>query len=340
MKDLVRRTLNGVNYLLTGEVAAPAGSNTQLQYNNSGTMAGDPNLIWDNVNKNLELGASSSSGIICLYGNATADPPAEPSRVIFFIKSIALKFIPKWIGPTGASYFVQPSLSFSNVRMVGPASGTTAATCMTAINTAFVNTATTITQPAIANTSIKTKVRSVVLASSTSAGNVVSHRSTMQEVLGAVGYFFSTRFYINALAVTTNRGFFGLWGNANVASNVDPLTDISVAKIGLGFTLTAGTGTWRIISSTTSAVTATDLGATMPVNITDIMELVLYCAPGTTTVGYRVTNLTTAAVVTGTIVSNVPAVTIPLAVNFWQSNDVVGVVVGFGMNKWYLETDY
>lgn len=321
---------------LTGSVNAK-GADKQVQFNDSGVVAGDANFTWDKTTRQLELGAAVAPGALGLFGDTTTEPVSEPTKVLIYSKNVAGRYIPKWIGPANLDQVVQPSLGFTNTRLVGPASGTTATTCMSATSTAFTNVASTITQPVIANTSVKTKIRSVTLATSTTVGNIASHRSTVQEALGATGYFFTTRFYLNTIN-TNNRGFFGLWGNAVVATNVNPTTDITVAKVGLCFA--TNTGNWQIVSSTTAAVTNTDLGATMPINTTDVMELVLFCAPGGTTIGYRVTNITTGATVSGTLSTNVPAVTVAMAVNMWHTNNTAGVAVGFGLNKWYLETDY
>jgi hypothetical protein len=43
---------------LTGISAAPAGANTQIQFNNSGVMAASPNLVWDNTNGRIGIGTS------------------------------------------------------------------------------------------------------------------------------------------------------------------------------------------------------------------------------------------------------------------------------------------
>ncbi len=330
-------TQNGVAALLSNQTCIPAGMTTQVMFNNAGVMAGDADFIWNPVTKQLLLGSVTVPGVFGSFGGTT-DPTAEPTVVLHYTKSLAGRYVSKWVGPDAIDYVTQPCLGFTNIRQVGPASGTTAATCMAAINTAYTNVATTITQPVIASTSVKTKVRSVTLATSASTGQITSHRSTMQEALGATGYFFSQRFYLQTMQ-TGNRGFFGLWGNALVATNINPLTDITVAKVGLAFAL--NTGNWQLVCSTTTAVTSVDLGSTMPLNTTDVMELVLFNAVGSPTyIGYTVNNLSTGATVSGTLSTNVPISTVPLAINNWMTNNATAAIVSFGLNKWYLETDF
>lgn len=335
MKDLVRRAYNGINYLLTGEVAAPAGSTTQIQYNDASNMAGDDNLVWDKTSRQLDIGAATGNGSIGLYGDTT-DQVAEPGKAILYAKNIAGRMLPKWVGPAGIDMPFQACLGMNGIKQVAPASGTTAATCMTAFATAFTNVASTLTQVVVSSASIKTRMRSVTLATNSTAGAIASHRSTVQEVISAGGYFFIERIYLAAMQAN-NRGFFGLWGAAGAATNIDPLTSFATAKVGLAFN--TNTGNWKIVCSSTTAITSVDLGATMPLNITDVMELVLFCPP-MSVIGYRVTNLTTGASVSGSLSSNIPPTTTALAVNNWMTNNTTAGVVTFGLNKWYLESDY
>jgi hypothetical protein len=336
MKDLVRRAYNGINYLLTSEIAAPAGAATQVQYNNAGTMSADSNFTWDNTNRQLEIGATTGNGAIGLYGDTT-DPVAEPGKVLIYAKNMANRIMPKWVGPSGVDMPFQACLGMNGIKQVAPASGTSATTCMTAFATGVTNVASSLTQVAVTATSIMTRMRSVRFASSSTSGNVASHRSTVQEVCGAGGYFFVARFYISAMQ-NTNRGFFGLWGATGAATNINPLTSFATNKIGLAFN--TNTGNWNLVSSTTTAISVVALGASMPINTTDVIELMLFCVPGGTSIGYRVNNLTTGIVINGTLSTNIPAVTVALAVNMWMTNNTTSAAVAFGLNKWYLESDY
>ena len=48
----------------TGGAGTPGGSNTQIQYNNSGAFAGDANLTWTSASRTLTLGAENVTNII------------------------------------------------------------------------------------------------------------------------------------------------------------------------------------------------------------------------------------------------------------------------------------
>ncbi len=55
----------------------PGGLNKTIQYNNSGSFAGDTALAWDNTNKRLGLGMTNPNGRMVIRGSATA-LPTEP----------------------------------------------------------------------------------------------------------------------------------------------------------------------------------------------------------------------------------------------------------------------
>jgi hypothetical protein len=133
------------------------------------------------------------------------------------------------------------------------------------------------------------------------------------------------------------RAFFGLWASASAAGNVDPTTD-TTAKV--GFALAASTGNLKFVNCTGgSAPTVLDLPA-CPINTTDLWELVLFGAPGGSTIYYRITNLSTATVVTGSLTTNLPGSTVYLAAQCWATNNAQAAVVTWALSRLYLETDY
>jgi len=80
---------------LTGVVSTPtpAGSNTQLQYNNAGTLAGVSTLTFDNITGNIAINTGSSANVnlgnMVFLGNiiqnsvaANAAAPQQPNRII------------------------------------------------------------------------------------------------------------------------------------------------------------------------------------------------------------------------------------------------------------------
>lgn len=57
---------------LDASVASPAGTNGQVQFNNSGVFGADSDLVWDNTNKRLGIGAASPSVKLHVQGDIYA----------------------------------------------------------------------------------------------------------------------------------------------------------------------------------------------------------------------------------------------------------------------------
>lgn len=334
------------HYLANGSVqgsyAGAAGTDRSVQFNDGGSALGsDADFTWDKTNQLLNIGTVSSNGAIAMGGNSTDQTTPPAGQVYLYVKNVAGRMTPKWIGPSGIDNPIQPGIGFNGIKQVAPATGTTAGTCMTAFATAFTNTATTITQVAVTSGSIKTIMRSVTLATSATAGTLASHFNAQYEVCGFGGHLFVSRFYVGGTIQSGQLGFHGLAGRTTIFTTAlgNPTTEATIAKVGLGYALAGTVGNWRVCAATGSAVMASvDTG--IAVNNTDVMELVLFRAPNAATIGYRVTNLTSTVTTSGTISGNIPPVATPLGVHHYVSNNATAGIATFGLNKWYLESDY
>jgi len=331
------------NGTVKGNLLAAAGGDRSVQFNNGGIALGaDADFTYDNTNHRLSLGALANSGSIALGGDTTDELAAPANQVVIYTKSVASKMIPKWIGPAGIDNPMQPGIGFNGIKQVAPATGATATTCMTAFATAFTNTsAGTITQVAVTSGAIKNYMRSVTLATSATLGTISSHFTQQYEVCGYGGYFYTSRFYVSGTMQSGQRGFHGLANRTSIFTVAlsDSLTEATVAKVGLGYSLVGTVGNWRVVVATGGAVMpSVDTG--IAVNVTDVIELVLFNAPNANSIGYRVTNLTTAVTTSGTINTNIPATSVPLSVHHYVTNNTTAAISTFGLNKWYLESDY
>lgn len=323
-------------------IPGAAGVDTSVQFNDGGIALGaDADFIWDKTNNSLGIGTSTNNGSITLGGDTTDESAASANQALIYVKNVAGRMFPKWIGPSGVDTPFQAFLGFNGVRQVAPGTGTTAATAMQAFGTAFTNTG-TLAQVAITSGSIKGRTRITTVASTGTAGNVGSNFTPNLEVMGEGGYFFSVRFCVAGTIRADQRMFFGLAGRTTIFANVNPMTDFTVAKVGIGCSLVASAGNWQICASTTAAaMSAVDLGATdFAVSLTDLIELVLYCTPGASSISYRVTNITHNVTTSGTLSSNIPATTVGLAVHNWVCNNTTAAIATLGLNKWYLESDF
>ena len=86
------KTINGSSVLGSGNLVVsgtPAGSTSEVQFNNAGAFDSDPNFIWDDTNKRLGLGISAPLGILHLKvaANTTRmllDGDAGQSKIITY----------------------------------------------------------------------------------------------------------------------------------------------------------------------------------------------------------------------------------------------------------------
>jgi hypothetical protein len=111
-----------------------------------------------------------------------------------------------------------------------------------------------------------------------------------------------------------SRMLAGLIAQSGSGAAQDWTTQLGIASIGVGFTQTpAGSvwaGNWKLIHSVGDGATpptVLDLGATMPVNLTDLYQLDLFCAPNGANITVTLTNLTTGNVSTTVVAANFPA---------------------------------
>ncbi len=147
------------------------------------------------------------------------------------------------------------------------------------------------------------------------------------------------RFALSGTLQSGLRCFAGIVDVAANPTNINPVTTTTPGGIGLA--TDANSGNWRLVHNVTgTARTAIDLGASFPVNNTDLMELALYCAPNAGSIGYRVSNWSTGAQTSGTLSSNIPASTTFLAPVVWITNNATAASQTLDFISSYVETDY
>lgn len=193
----------------------------------------------------------------------------------------------------------------------------------------------TLTTPVLAATNLLTSVRTTLFSTGATAGAMTSLRTGQTEfwrgnVAGRGGFFFLTRFGLNTLQAGM-RAFFGVTDTATAPTNIDPTASATPGKIGVA--INTNSGNWRIVHNLIgTAPTVIDLGVNFPVNVTDLLELVLFCAPNDTGVSYLVTNLSTENKTQGLLTANLPASATFLTVQQWATNNATAAAVILAMN--------
>lgn len=309
---------------VAGGGGSPAGNDKELQYNSAGAFAGASNL-------------EVESGNLALV--PTTDPTAVAGKLLLYGKDIGGRYLPKWVGPSGVDTPFQAGIFFNQVSLIAPGSGATPHVLGCTVTNVG-----TVSHPTPTPTNIASQTRKFVNTSTATVGALASTRVGVLECWrgnGASmgGFFVVARFGLTTLQAGM-RFFAGLSSTATTApTNVDPTTTITDAKIGMA--INSNTGNWKLINNAVgTAPTVLDLGATFPVNITDMLELILFAKPNDTVVTYRIRNLQTGAETTGTLSTNLPTNTTFLGRLIWGTNNATAAAIAWNCSRFGLETDF
>jgi hypothetical protein len=277
-----------------------------------------------------------ADGIVFTAGSTDPATPAS-GFLNLYAKLIAGRAMAKWIGPAGVDTPIQPFLGMNHIRSLVVGGAAAATTLYSAIASGYTLTATTYAMVTPTTGSVRSKARMGTQATNATAGQLATLRWNYLECAAETGYFFVARFGIAGTMQAGQRGFFGLWDAVSTPTNIVISTETTRRKVGLGFEL--NTGNWKLYNSNAAAATVLDLGGSFPLNTTDLIELILYSPPGGTTVQYRVTNLSSGAVASGTLSSNIPVTSTYLAPVMWITNNATAGISTMTVKSIYLETD-
>ncbi len=290
-----------------------------------------------------DIGIDVQSGGLQLA--AQSDPAAPASgNLKIYAKDIAGRVMPKWIGPSGVDTPFQASFGFNRIAMMAPAgSGTNCSTSLSIYGSTVTGSASACSYTALASTNLKTSVRRMNYSTGTTAGTMAYQRQAALmawrgNVAGLGGFFYTTRFSLSSI-VSGNRVFVGMSDSIANPTNIDPTTSNTYGKLGVA--INANTGNWNFINNVSGTLpTITALGSNFPVNTTDLYELVLFSAPNGSSIGWRVTNLSTGNQTSGSATTNIPTTATFMSPVFWATNNATGgTAVIFETAGWYLESD-
>lgn len=271
--------------------------------------------------------------------SATSDPSATAAGFLeLYAKTIGGRVMPKWIGPSGVDTPIQPFMGMNQMRILTVGTAAAATTVFDGYGGfAWTASATTYAQTTPTTGSLKSRTRLSTLTSAATAGAIAYVKGNTLEVSRETGFFLVMRFGLDTLQAG-NLGFFGLRGSVTALTATTNQVTSTTAHVGMA--IQANSGNWQLVTASGSAVTATDLGASFPVNTTDLLELVLFSAPGGSVISYRVTNMTTGATTSGDLSGNLPGATAFMTPHEALSNNATAAAVKFSHKIMYLETDY
>lgn len=321
-----------------GGGGSPGGSTTEVQYNNAGAFDGAANVTIS-ASENLVL--NDYHEVI-----AGASPPSPPAsgRIRHFIKNVGGRLMPAFKGPSGLDSTLQPHIGLNRVASWMAAGNSTTITATGAAALTAIGTATAAN---VANTNVHTVMRRLeYLVTVAAATAIAGYRYTgalwnRGGLTGYQGFHYVCRWGpATGVTTATNRGFTGFRNVTAAPTDVEPSTLVDI--IGMGWD-SADTNIQIMHNDNAGAATKVDLGASFPVPSADrtkAYELVLFAsAADTSQVQYRVTDLGTLAVASGSITTNLPSLTTFLNPQGWMSVGGTSSVIGIALGQLYIETD-
>lgn len=280
---------------------------------------------------------------------ATTTPAAVAGNVVIFGKAVAGGGLAAYVGPSGLASALQPFLARNKVGFWCPPGNATSVPGVLGF-TAFTATG-TATARNVATTRMFTRMRRLGYASAATAGSLTGGRVAVAQItlgtdasgMSVGGFRKIIRFGCSdAATVSGARQFVGISSSTAAPTNVEPSTLTNVIGVGHG----AANTNLFLYSGGSAAQTPIDLGANFPANTlsVDVYELALFCAPGSTSVGWEVTRLNTghmaSGTLTGTVGTQLPAVTTLLTYSQnWRTNNATALAVGLDIFSDYIETD-
>jgi hypothetical protein len=325
----------------------PGGSNTYVQFNNSGAFGGSADLTWNDSSKILDIGGTTGS--IRLPSTETSTPSLPSGDdIALFGRKIAGRKLPAFVGPSGLDSALQPFLARNKIGYWNPPGNAT--TVPGVFGFAAIGTVGTATARNVATTNVLTRMRRLAYVSAATAGSLASVRVAVAQYTtgtgsGLGGFTWVARFGVSdAATVSGARMFVGMSSNDAAATNVEPNTLTN--SIGMAQLSTDATQ-WYLVYGGSAAQTAIALGTGLgaPTTTTTAWEMALFSSPNdNAVVYYQVTNLGTGAVASGTL-SGTPGTTTPanttlLTTQMWRCNNATALAVGMDICSIYVESDY
>lgn len=326
-------TINGTTQDLSADRTwtisnSPAGSNKEVQFNDSGSFGSATNVIIEDEELTLL---------------PTSNPATPPAGLKVFSKSLANRLLLSIKGPSGLDMALQHNLYRNGIYLAKAVGNSTTTTFIGGVAFSATGTATAAN---VSVTNIHTQMKRVDYLITTPATNAVAgfRANSTQYFRGSSssegGFFFVGRWGpATGVSTATNRASFGFHNNQGAPTGVEPSTTLN--QIAMGWD-SADTNIQIMHNDGSGTATKIDLGASFPVPTADrtkVYELSLFCIPGGSSVTYEVLDIGTGSIASGTITTDLPSATTLMHIKGWMSAGGTSSVIGISFMSAYIEND-
>lgn len=277
---------------------------------------------------------------IDLSGIATSNPSADILRI--YKENECGRLMPTFRDVSGWPAVVQPHFGLHRISSWMPQGGSA---IITAIGSNALTAAGTATAATMATTNIYTQLKSLEYLVTAAANNAVAGFRASQNtfwrgnVANAGGFHFICQWGpATGVATTTNRAFVGMTSSTAAPTDVQPSTLTSMCGMGWD---AADTNIQIMTNDAAGTATKVDLGTNFPVPTADrtkAYEVQLYCAPNASAMSYKVTDLGTGNVASGTLSTDLIPNTTFVSPRGWMSVGGTSSVIGIALMNMYVET--
>lgn len=284
---------------------------------------------------------------------AVAVPDVPGSDVLrMFARKTSGRMLPKWIGPSGVDTWMQPALFGNNVVQFNPTSGTTATGGFGVLwaKASSSGTADTPvpsgTSPAIINQMKRFRHRNVITTANQCMGIIATAANIpwvwRGNAAGLGGFFFFTRFVIEAWQSNSDRLFVGLTPGTTECATTNTFQNNTM---GLWHDDTMGANVLYLATKDGATYNGGSAisGATLAAG--QGYDFYMFAKPNDNTVYYRLDDINQGTtLIDSSVGSNLPVDNVFLGPQVTVGNGATDTasanLVGIGINRIYVESDH
>lgn len=329
----------------------PAGSDTQIQYNNAGAFAGDANFVWNSTTKTFSL-LGVDTGMV-LTGVTNEPPTPAAGTLEFYSKAIAGRMMPKIIGPSGIDTALQMALFQNRIAMYVPSTGTTGTGSGTGIGPIWTSGGTvshpapSSTAPAISNQMRRTRYANVVNTTNQTLGIKAAAADSLAywrgSSAGLGGFFYVARFIVELYPASTVRLFAGL--TASSATYVVASDTVLNNTCGLWHDTTdpsTGLGAFNFVTRNTATTTKQQITLANAIAAGNSYDFYMWSAPNGSSLTWRLDDVVNGVTYTNSTTTTLPVNTTFMGPQCCMSNGTANITVttsAIGIAGVYTESD-